>query len=81
MRNALRVATWCFIAMMMVGLAAAVKMRPLGILPKLEDFLFLMAAVFALTALAFVVNRAMRISYPVWQGTPLPVSVGKRTPL
>lgn len=174
MRDALRVATWCFVAMMMVGLAAAVTMRPLifpslgptammqfsnpldpnasprhalighfvgagsgyfalavmgllgvplgaevglhrvlaaaialaltsglliflkaehppagattlivalGILPKLEDFLFLMAAVFALTALAFVVNRAMRISYPVWQSTPLPVSAGKRTPL
>lgn len=38
----------------------------LGILPKLEDFLFLMVAVFALTVLAFAVNRLMRIPYPVW---------------
>lgn len=38
----------------------------LGILPKLEDFIFLMAAVFALTMLAFAVNRSMRIPYPVW---------------
>lgn len=39
----------------------------LGILPKIEDFLFLMAAVFALTLLAFVVNRTNGIRVPVWR--------------
>lgn len=39
----------------------------LGILPKLEDFLFLMAAVFVLTLLAFTVNRANGIRVPVWR--------------
>ncbi len=39
----------------------------LGILPKIEDLLVLMAAVVALTALAFLLNRATRIPYPVWQ--------------
>lgn len=38
----------------------------LGILPRLTDFLFLMSAVIALTVVAFIVNRAMRIPYPVW---------------
>jgi CBS domain-containing membrane protein len=163
MQNALRVAGWCFIAMAMVGLAAAVTMRPLifpslgptammqftnpldpnasprhvlighfvgaaagyaalaltglvgvplsaeiglprvvaaaialaltscllillkaehppagattlivalGILPRVEDILFLMAAVLALTVLAFLLNRAARIPYPVWQSIP-----------
>ena len=42
----------------------------LGILPRLADFLFLMAAVLALTVFTFVVNRAMGISYPVWQNPP-----------
>lgn len=40
----------------------------LGILPRPADFVFLMAAVFALTLLAFVVNRANGIHVPVWQG-------------
>jgi CBS domain-containing membrane protein len=39
----------------------------LGILPYLEDFFFIMAAVFMLTLLAFIVNRASGIHYPVWE--------------
>ncbi len=39
----------------------------LGILPRPVDFVFLMAAVFVLTLLAFVVNRANGIRVPVWQ--------------
>ncbi|HET6276004.1 MAG TPA: HPP family protein [Candidatus Cybelea sp.] len=39
----------------------------LGILPRLEDFLFLMAAVFVLTLLAFTVNRLNGIRVPVWR--------------
>jgi CBS domain-containing membrane protein len=38
----------------------------LGILPRLTDFLFLMAAVIALTVIALIINRAMRIAYPLW---------------
>jgi CBS domain-containing membrane protein len=38
----------------------------LGILARLEDFLLLMAAVLALTVLAFVANRAMGVPYPLW---------------
>ena len=47
----------------------------LGILPHLQDFVFLMA-VLALTVLAFVVNRAMGIPYPVWQNPPNEVKSG-----
>ncbi len=39
----------------------------LGILPRPIDFVFLMGAVFALTLLAFVVNRANGIRVPLWQ--------------
>jgi CBS domain-containing membrane protein len=46
----------------------------LGILPRLEDFLFLMAAVFALTVIAFAVNRAMGVAYPLWQNSRSGVS-------
>jgi CBS-domain-containing membrane protein len=38
----------------------------LGILPQLEDFLFLMAAVVLLTALAVAINRVAGIPYPLW---------------
>lgn len=38
----------------------------LGILPGPEDFLFLIAAVFLLTLLAFAINRASGIPYPAW---------------
>jgi CBS domain-containing membrane protein len=39
----------------------------LGILPKPADFLFLMAAIAAVTLLALLVNRAAKIPYPFWQ--------------
>lgn len=39
----------------------------LGILPKPIDFLFLMGAVFALTLLALLINRAFGVPYPLWQ--------------
>lgn len=39
----------------------------LGILPKLLDFTFLMAAVLLLTLLALIVNRALGIPYPFWR--------------
>lgn len=38
----------------------------LGILPRLSDFLFLMAAVVMLVLLVLVVNRAFSIRYPIW---------------
>jgi CBS domain-containing membrane protein len=38
----------------------------LGILPQLIDFVFLMAAVVALTLLGLLVNRASGIPYPLW---------------
>ena len=39
----------------------------LGILPNLFDFAFLMAAVVMLVVLAFVINRAFAIEYPLWR--------------
>jgi CBS-domain-containing membrane protein len=39
----------------------------LGILPQLLDIAFLMAAVFLLTVLALVINRASGIHYPLWR--------------
>jgi CBS-domain-containing membrane protein len=39
----------------------------LGILPEPIDFLFLMAAVLALTLLALLINRAFGVPYPLWQ--------------
>jgi CBS domain-containing membrane protein len=41
----------------------------LGILPRLLDFLFLMAAVALITLMALIVNRAWGIAYPVWGAT------------
>lgn len=38
----------------------------LGILPRLSDFLYLMAAVVMLVILVFIVNRAFSIRYPIW---------------
>jgi CBS-domain-containing membrane protein len=44
----------------------------LGILPKPIDFLFLMAAVLALTLLGLLINRASGIPYPLWQSRAQP---------
>jgi CBS domain-containing membrane protein len=44
----------------------------LGIMPTLADFLFLMAAVAALTAIGFAVSRACGIAYPLWAATNVP---------
>lgn len=38
----------------------------LGILPRLSDFLYLMAAVVMLVILVFIINRAFSIRYPIW---------------
>ncbi len=40
----------------------------LGILPRLIDFVFLLGAVVMLVILAFIVNRAFAIDYPLWKG-------------
>lgn len=42
----------------------------LGILPKPEDFFFLMAALVALTLIALAVNRALGVPYRVWRPAP-----------
>lgn len=42
----------------------------LGILPKIEDIVWLMVAVAMLTIFAFVVNRMSGIAYPPWNAAP-----------